>query len=217
MICQVSREEIAQLSVSDNMKIILLESEELRTLRKIARLTAHQSKNNSTAPGDGFICGICAGRPLNEKCVRVLQVRLVDQHSIHGCALVPYALHDPDSVLPKVNFILCTEISVLTRSKKVPKPSGKGKKESENVTLTEPPRISLESVGLDGITERPEVRTRCGRDVTFLVNEEDKEEVAPFGKVVKMLIHSPSVIAGGRNDFWSTCRRRARLSPEEEK
>jgi hypothetical protein len=74
-------------------------------------------------------------------------------------------------------------------SEQVLKPSHKAKKESANATKPQPPRISLESMGLCGIQERPEVRFRCGRDITFLVNEEDNEEVELFGKVIATLVH----------------------------
>jgi hypothetical protein len=38
-------------------------------------------------------------------------------------------------------------------------------------------RIPLDSLNLRAIKERPEVQLRCKRDITFLVNEDDNEEV----------------------------------------
>jgi hypothetical protein len=105
LICQISPIEIGRLPVSELMKTILMQSEDLRSLRKVARLTAHRTKNHSTVPGDGFICSNCADQPSKEKCVRVLHARFADQSSIHGAALVPYPSHDSDSMLPKVNLI----------------------------------------------------------------------------------------------------------------
>jgi hypothetical protein len=63
----------------------------------------------------------------------------------------------------------------------------KAKKESTNVT--EPHRISLESIGLNGITERQDVHSRCGRDVTLLVNEDNEDKVPLTVNVITIYFH----------------------------
>lgn len=105
LICQFTRNEIERLPISEIMKTILLESEELRSLRKINLAKAHRSKNESKIPGNGFTCIKCKDLPLKENCVRKLHVRFVDQSLNRGCALVAYATDDPDAMIPKVNLI----------------------------------------------------------------------------------------------------------------
>jgi hypothetical protein len=180
LICAVTQDEIFGSKLSEVTKTILLESKELRDLRKAARRKAHNLKNNLRIPGnEEFICLQCAQFPPTERCVRTLHVRFGDQVSNHGSALVAYPPDDADSMIPKVNSIYIYSIFGLNLHKVHTRSDEPKGKKGTKVTMVQPKRISLESIGLNGIRERPGVQSRCGRDVTFLVNEENNEEVSP--------------------------------------
>jgi hypothetical protein len=55
------------------------------------------------------------------------------------------------------------------------KASGKSKKKTARNESFQPKRVSLDSIKLRGILERPQAQSQCGRDVTFMVNEKNEE------------------------------------------
>jgi len=111
MICQLSSDDIKKLAISDLLSCILLESQELRNLRKGALLSAHQSKNRSKAPGAESRCHTCQNEPLENRCIRVSQVEFKDRSNMCGVAVVPHDVDDSDSIQPKASYIHVRSLS----------------------------------------------------------------------------------------------------------
>jgi hypothetical protein len=101
-ICQLTTASINQLPISTFLRTILLESTELRDLRRTAVRIAHQAKNTSTSPGENYACRTCRDRPSADQCIRVIHVRFTDRGAMSGSAIIPHQTDDPESVLPKV-------------------------------------------------------------------------------------------------------------------
>jgi hypothetical protein len=93
---------IQALSVSEPLKLILLESLSLRRLRKDLWTTGHKEYNHAKTPGPGGRCTTCKDEAPEHQCVRLLKVKFNPRGDLCGAVIVPYALDDPDSVLPKV-------------------------------------------------------------------------------------------------------------------
>ena len=102
-ICQLTPTTINQLSISEFLRTILLQSVELRDLRRTAVRIAHQAKNATKSPGEISPCHTCHDQPSAEQCIRIIPVKFTDRGAMSGSAIVPHQTDDPDSVLPKVN------------------------------------------------------------------------------------------------------------------
>jgi len=104
-ICQLQATDIEKLPISEMLKVILIESEDLRNFRKAALHASHRAKNSSTISGQGTTCQTCKNKRLDEQCIRILYVTFADGAALCGSAIVPHGPDDPDSVIPKVRSI----------------------------------------------------------------------------------------------------------------